>query len=158
MMRGSNRSISIGALLLASISSEIHSFAPKTSTIQKPYSPNKSCLFSSSTANKKDKFATAAKHSSKKRDASRNSTIIPTARYLAVAALASGSEGTTDSSAFASRRLDADVRYTQLEPRDRAFARLLVVSLLLLLVLLYKNTESNTNQSIDYNRQQLNED
>ena len=58
--------------------------------------------------------------------------IRPTARFLAVSALSSGSVSSSkdnvDSVAFAARRLEQDERYQQLDPRDRAFARLLVVS------------------------------
>ncbi|KAL3786186.1 hypothetical protein HJC23_001262 [Cyclotella cryptica] len=64
-------------------------------------------------------------HSSKTKD-----NIRPTARFVAIAALSSGSskKENVDSLAFAARRLEQDERYQRLEPRDRAFARLLVAT------------------------------
>ena len=57
-------------------------------------------------------------------------TGVPTARYLAVVALASRPRGSNevDSTAFASRRLDMDARYKLLDSKDRSFSKLLVVS------------------------------
>jgi hypothetical protein len=87
------------------------------------------CLFSAATSTDKSVFTSSSSKSNNKN----NKNTLPTARYLAVAALASGSKGSEiDPSAFASRRLDADVRYKQLESRDRAFAKLLVVRDLML--------------------------
>ena len=83
----------------------------------------KCCLLASSTENESKSSPT--KHIEKSRK-----TDVPTARYLAVAALASRPRGSNeaDSTAFASRRLDMDKRYELLEPRDRSFSKLLVVS------------------------------
>lgn len=79
-----------------------------------------SSISSSSTANDKQK-------SESKENFSKD--VAPTARFLAVVALASRPKGSDniDSTAFATRRLDGDNRYAQLDSRDRAFARLLVV-------------------------------
>jgi hypothetical protein len=84
-------------------------------------------LFSSATANGNK---SGAKSPPKKIPNKARKNAVPNARYLAVAALSSGPRtgDSIDSTAFASRRLDTDFRYKQLEPRDRAFARLLVVS------------------------------
>jgi hypothetical protein len=130
----------MGVFLLFSQSTRIDSF---TCTIQSnktlfPSShiastrPTKNRLFASST--NKNISNPAAKEQrvppSKTQD-----NIRPTARFVAIAALASGSlpssKDNVDSIAFAARRLEQDERYQRLEPRDRAFARLLVVSELL---------------------------
>lgn len=60
---------------------------------------------------------------------------------MAAAALASGSKDDANSSAFAARRLEQDERYRQLEPRDRAFARLLVVRYVFLFNLIFSNND-----------------
>lgn len=94
------------------------------------------CLFSSSTHHTS---RPKSKEPNKNKEA--NDNVRPTARFVAAAALASGSKDDANSSAFAARRLEQDERYRQLEPRDRAFARLLVVRYVFLFNLIFSNND-----------------
>lgn len=130
--QGNNRSaVSVAALLLVALS--IVTIWPAAAAFNTAYKlkPTRiqigtshrrfatSTLRSTTADGGTKKTSRPAKSSTKK--------VKPTSRSVAIAALAYAA-GSTNAGAFATRQLEQDKYYTQLQPRDRSFARLLVAT------------------------------